>query len=80
MACFSVGTIEYLLVELVILAVIVGVVRILLPYILAQLGVAGDMVMRVINLILWGICVIAAIYLIFALLGCLGGGLFPFRH
>lgn len=80
MSCFSPGMIESLLIDLVWIAVIVGLVRIVLPYILAQLGVGGDIILRAINLIMWGILVIFAIVIVFNLLGCLGGGFLPFRR
>lgn len=80
MSCFSPGMIESLLIDLVWIAVIVGLVRIVLPYILAQLGVGGDIILRAINLIMWGILVIFAIMIVFSLLGCMGGGFLPFRR
>jgi hypothetical protein len=72
--CFSLGWLEALLINIVILAVVIGVLRILIPWVMGLLGVNVEPLMRIINLIIIGIVVIWAIYFVFSLLGCLGGG------
>jgi hypothetical protein len=63
-------------------AAVVAILRLLLPYVLGQLGVAGDLIMRVINIVMWAVVLIFVIYFCFALVSCLGAGglpLFPHR-
>ena len=79
--CFSLGWIEQLLVWLVIVCAIVAILRLLLPWIAAQLG---GIVPGVINIVLWAVVAIFVIYFCFALIECLAGGggglpLFPRR-
>jgi hypothetical protein len=77
--CFSLEFIEQLLVWLVIVCAIVAILRLLLPWVAAQLGAAGGIVLAVINIVLWAIIAIYVIYFCFMLIGCLagsGGGLF----
>jgi len=80
--CFSLAWIEQLLIWLVIVVAIVALLKLLLPYILNQLGAAGGIIMQAINIVVWAVVLIFVIYFIFALIACLGGGglpLFP-RH
>jgi hypothetical protein len=62
---------------------VIGVLRLLVPWILSLLAVNTGPIMAIVNLIIWGIVVIWLIYFVFSLLGCLGGsgglGLFPHR-
>lgn len=82
--CFSLGWIEQLLVWLVIICAIFAILKLLIPFVAAQLGAAGGVIVQVINIVLWAFIVICVIYFCFALISCLmsaGGGmpLFP-RH
>lgn len=71
--CFSLAWVEHILIWLVIVVAIVLVVKVFLPRLLAALGEGGNMIMAVINIILWAIVVIAAIIVGFELLSCLVG-------
>jgi hypothetical protein len=71
--CFSLGFIEQLLVWLVIVCAIVAILRLLLPWVAAQLGAAGGIVLAVINIILWAVVCIYVIYFCFMLIECLAG-------
>ena len=78
--CFSIGWLEQLLVWLVIVAAIIMVLKLIVPWVASQLGV--PIIAQVLNIILWAVIVIFVIYFCFAMLSCLGGGgmpLFP-RH
>lgn len=77
MACFSLPWLESLLVWLVIVCAIVAILKLLLPFVLNQLGVAGGVIMQAINIVMWAIIAIAVIYFCFMLISCLGGGLLP---
>lgn len=72
--CFSLTWLLYFLIWLVVVGAVVAILRLLLPYALAQLGVAADLIMRVINIIIVAIVVIAVIYLVIELLACVGFG------
>ena len=79
--CFSLPWLEQLLVWLVIVCAIIAILRLLLPWVAAQLGI--PIIAQVINIILWAVVVIFVIYFCFALLSCLGGGglsLFPHHY
>jgi hypothetical protein len=78
--CFSLGWLEGLLINIVILAVVIGVLRILIPWVLGLLGVDTGPLMQIINLILWAIVIIWVIYFVFGLLGCMGGSISLFPH
>jgi hypothetical protein len=73
--CFSLPWIEQLLVWLVIVCAIIAILRLLLPWVAAQLGI--PIIGQVINIILWAVVVIFVIYFCFSLLSCLGGGGLP---
>jgi hypothetical protein len=78
--CFSLGWLEQVLVWLVIVAAIIMVLKLIVPWVASQLGV--PIIAQVLNIILWAVIVIFVIYFCFALMSCLGGGgmpLFP-RH
>ena len=72
MLCMS---FEPLLVQIVVICVVVGLVRLLLPWLLGMLGVAGGIVAQAINIVVWGAVAIFVIRLIFSLLACAGFGL-----
>lgn len=75
MGCFSLAWVEQLLVWLVIVAAIIAILRLLLPWVAAQIGI--PIIGQVINIVLWAIIVILVIYICFALLSCLAGGGLP---
>ena len=74
--CFSLPWLENALIWLVVICVVIGILKILVPWILALAGVGIDgNVMRIINLLLIGVIIIAVIVVVFTLLECaLGGG------
>jgi len=76
--CFSLAYIEQLLIWLVIIVAVVALLKLVVPFVLAQLGVGGDLIMQAINIFVWAIVIIAVIIFIFGLISCLlgaGGGL-----
>lgn len=72
MGCFTLGWLVSVLVWLVVVCAVVAIARLLLPYVLGWLGVAGDLVMRIINIILAAIVIIFVIYLVYDLVMCFG--------
>lgn len=79
MSCFSLAWLEQVLVWLIIVGAIIAILRLVIPWVLDQVGI--PMVGAVLNIILWAIICIIVIWIIFALLSCLSGmggvGLFP---
>ena len=71
MSCLSLGFLEQLLIWLVMVSVVVAVLKLLIPWITS---ITFPIVGQVLMIILWGVVAILAIYIVFALLGCLVGG------
>ena len=74
--CFTLGWIESLCVWLIIVAATAAIIRILVPYLTSLIGI--PIVAQIINIVLWAVVAIMAVYIIFSLLSCLigfGGGL-----
>lgn len=80
MACFSLPWIEDLLIWIVIIAALVGLVRLVLPPVLAGLGAAGGTVAAALNIVLWAAVAIFLILIVFDLASCLMGGFHLPRH
>jgi uncharacterized BrkB/YihY/UPF0761 family membrane protein len=83
--CFSVEWIEQLLVWAVIIIAIISILKLLVPWILGQLGAGGGIIAQVINILFWAIICIFVIYICFAVIACLlsAGGhlsLLPHRY
>lgn len=80
--CFSLGWIEQLLVWLVVICAVVAIIKLLVPFVLSQLGAAGGVIAQIINIALWAFVCILVIYFAFAVISCLMGGGFPLmpRH
>ena len=78
MGCFTLGWLEAMLVWLIIASAVVAILRLLIPWITS---ITFPIVGQVLEIILWAVLAIIAVYIIFALLSCLigmGGGLhFP---
>ncbi len=75
MSCFSLVWLEQMLIWLVIASSIVACIQLLIPWVTS---VTFPIVGQVLNIILWAVIAIIAIYIVFALLQCLigmGGGL-----
>jgi len=75
MGCFTLGWLVAVLVWIVVVCAVVAIFRLLLPFVLSWLGVAGDLVMRIINIILAAIVIIFVIYLVYDLIMCMGPGM-----
>lgn len=70
--CLTLGFLQALIVQLIVIGVIVAVVQLLVPWLVSLTG--WPIIGQAIMIILWGIIAIMVVYLIFALLGCLVGG------
>lgn len=67
--CFSLGWFEQLCIWLVVIAAVIAVIRLLLPSLTGAIG-GSPIVAQIINIALWCVVAIAAIYIIFGLLSC----------
>lgn len=70
MGCFSLAWLLSTLIPIIVICAIIGIVRIVLPTVLGWLGVGGDLVMRVFNIILIAVILIMLVYLCIDLLSC----------
>ena len=78
-SCFSLEWLEQVLVWCVIVGAIIAIIRLIVPWVLAQIGI--PLIGQVLNIILWAVVCIIVIWIVFAMLSCLigmgGVGLFP---
>jgi membrane protein DedA with SNARE-associated domain len=80
--CFSIGWIEQLCVWIVIVIALISILRIVVPWLAGIVSLPGP-VIAIINIVIWAVIAIAAIYIIFGLLSCLftgGFSLLPHYH
>lgn len=70
--CFSLAWFEALLIWLIIVCGIVAIFRLVLPVVLGWLGIAGGLVMQVLNIILVVIVLCMLVYFAFDLISCAG--------
>ena len=71
MSCLSLGFLQQLIIWVIVIAAIVAVIRLLVPYLTSLIGF--PIIGRIIEIVLWAVVAIAVVYLIFGLLGCLMG-------
>lgn len=70
--CFSAGWFVNLLIWLIVICAVVAIFRLVLPIVLGWLGVAGGVVMQVLNIILIAFVLIVLIWFCYDLLTCAG--------
>jgi hypothetical protein len=71
--CFSLAWLLQLCVWIIIVIALVSIIRIVIPWIQAFAGIP-EPIIAIINIIIWAIIAIAALYIIFGLLSCLFAG------
>lgn len=79
MSCFSLVWAEHLLIWLVVLCVLIGIVKLLLPMLLSWFGAppGGGTVITILGYIMWAVVAIFCIIIVFDLISCAvgsGGG------
>lgn len=72
--CFTLLWFVTLLVWVVVLCGVVAIFRLVLPVVLGWLGMAGGLVMQVLNIILAVVVIVTLIWFLFDLVTCAGGG------
>ena len=70
MGCFSIAWLVQLVVWLIIVCAIAAICKLLLPYVFNALGVAGGVVLQVINIIIVAVVAIFVIYVLYDLISC----------
>ncbi len=80
--CFTLQWLAQLFVWAIIIGAIIAIIRLLLPIVLAQLGLAGSLVAQIIGIVLWAIVLVLVVYFAFDMISCLAGHLpaFPSTH
>jgi hypothetical protein len=70
--CFTLGWIEHLVIWLIVVAAVIAIIRLLIPFLneITGLPILG----RIIEICLWVFVAIAVVILIFGLFSCLLGG------
>lgn len=74
MSCMSPEFLGHLLVQIIVICAVVAIIRLLVPFVLSQIGAAGGVVAGVINIVLWAIIAIAVVWFCIDLLGCVSLG------
>lgn len=80
MGCFSAGWFVSLLIWLIVICAVVAIFRLVLPIVLGWLGVAGGVVMQVLNILLIAFVLIVLVWFCYDLLTCAGGVGLPGRR
>ena len=71
MACFTLAWLEQLIIYIVVLAVVIGVLRLLVPWLFGLLNISLGPMPQILNLVIMGIVLIAVIVFVFDLVRCL---------
>ena len=77
--CFDLTWFENLLIWLVIVSAVVAIFKLLLPLVFSRLGMAGEVILRIINIIVWAVVTIFIIKVAFDLISCFAGSSFHFK-
>lgn len=72
MGCFSLAWVEQLCIYIVVVVAIWSIIKLLIPYVTQFMPA---IVVQIIQIVLWAVVAIICIYIIFALIGCLVGGM-----
>jgi hypothetical protein len=72
MACFSIVWIQQLIIWIIVIAAIVAIIRIVVPWLT---GIAGGSlpgpVWAILNIVLWAVVAIAVVIIVFDLIACI---------
>jgi hypothetical protein len=78
MSCFSLGSLESILIWIIIIGAIFAIIKIVVPMVAAALGGPGSALISIINIVLWAALCIVVVIFAFQMISCLlsaGGGL-----
>ena len=71
MACFTLPFLEHILLMIVVIAAVVAVIGLLVPWVFSMVGVNLGPLPQIVRIIVGAIIAIAVIYFVFDLLSCL---------
>ncbi len=77
--CFSLMWLVQILIWIVVICAIIAIFRLVLPIVLSWLGVAGGVVMQVLNILLIAFVIIVMLYFAYDLITC-AGAIGPMRR
>ena len=75
MACFSLLWIQQLIIWIIVVAAIVAIIRIVVPWLTGVMG--GSLpgpVLAILNIVLWAVVAIAVVIIVFDLIACIASG------
>ena len=75
MACFSLLWIQQLIIWIIVVAAIVAIIRVVVPWLTTVMG--GTMpgpVLAILNIVMWAVIAIAVVIIVFDLLACIASG------
>lgn len=70
MSCLSLGFLQGLIVNIIIIAALVAILKLLIPWLSS---LTWPIVGQILNIVLWAIIAILVVYIIFGLFSCLIG-------
>lgn len=73
MGCWTIGFLEDLIIRIIILAAIIAIIKVIVPWVLSLIGGVGAPVVQIVYIILWAIVAIWCVIIVFELLQCLAG-------
>lgn len=79
MGCFTLGWALQLCVWIVIVIALVSILRAVIPWIESWAGLPS-IVITVLNIVIWAVIAIAALYIIFGILSCVFSGGLMLHH
>lgn len=72
MSCFSLGWIEQLIIWLIVIAAIVAIIKIVVPWLTSIAGgTLPGPVWAILNVVLWAVVAIAVVIIVFDLIACI---------
>lgn len=69
--CFTLLWLVQLVVQLVVIAGVIMIAKVVVPWIMAKLGADGAVLMQVLNIIIWVAVTILVIWIVYDLVTCL---------
>ena len=75
MACFSLLWIQKLIIWIIVIAAIVAIIRIVVPWLTSITGGAmPGPVLAILNIVMWAVIAIAVVIIVFDLIACIASG------
>lgn len=81
--CITIHFLQWIIIWCIVIAATIAIINILVPWLLSLFGAPLGPIAAIIRILLWAIVAVEVVYIVFALLGCLGGSNFfapPYRN